>query len=130
MIKTDGISTIEIKGMKFHSYTGLLPKERTEGVDLEVDFKGKVSSRKAVESDDIGFTPDVRDICRIVEEEVGKPCDLLETLADRIALAVGMAMKDFISIKVRVAKLNPGLCGASSWSATASINMENENNGF
>ena len=129
-MKTNGISIIEIKGMKFHSFTGLLPQEKAEGVDLEVDFKGKVPVSKAVQTDDIGFTPDVRDICRIVEEEVGKPCNLLETLADRIATAVGSAMKDFIAIKVRVAKLDPGLSGARCWSATASINRENENTDF
>ena len=95
-----------------------------------MDFKGKILSRKAVEYDDIGFTPDVRDIGNIIAEEVGKPCNLLETLSDRIVRAVYSSFGTFLAIKVRVAKLNPGIFGADSWSASASLNWDNDNDGF
>ena len=70
MMRTDEVTTLEINGMKFHAVVGILPEETADGVDLKVDFKGKVFSRKAVEDDDIRFTPDVRDIAGIVAEEI------------------------------------------------------------
>ena len=130
MMRTDEVTTLEINGMKFHAVVGILPEETADGVDLKVDFKGKVFSRKAVEDDDIRFTPDVRDIAGIVAEEIAKPCNLLETLADRIVRAVYARFDTFLAIKVRVAKLEPGIYGAESWSATASLNWENENPGY
>lgn len=113
--------------MKFHSFTGILPEEKTEGVDLEVDFKGRYFSKKAVKDDDISEAVDVRLICDLVQNEVSQPCNLLETLADRIVRSISGSFPEFYAIKVRVSKLSPGLCGARSWSATASFNWGNEN---
>ncbi len=126
-MKTDGTSTIEINGMKFHSRIGILPEEKEKGVDLTVDFKGKINVAKAVAKDDIALVPDVREICRMVEEEVMKPCNLLETLADRIVRSIRNSDLAFYAIKVKVSKLCPGLYGAESWSATARMNWDNEN---
>lgn len=126
-MKTDHVTTLEINGMQFHAFIGILPEEKAEGVDLVIDFKGRYFSKKAVKSDDISDAVDVRTICEIVSQEVAKPCKLLETLSDRIVRAVYHSYPDFYAIKVRVAKLNPGLCGAQSWSATASMGWDNEN---
>ncbi len=126
-MKTDNVTTLEISGMKFHSFTGILPEEKTEGVDLEVDFKGRYFSKKAVKDDDISEAVDVRLICDLVQNEVSQPCNLLETLADRIVRSISGSFPEFYAIKVRVSKLSPGLCGARSWSATASFNWGNEN---
>ncbi|MBQ1865623.1 MAG: dihydroneopterin aldolase [Bacteroidales bacterium] len=126
-MKIDNFTTLEITGMKFHAFTGILPEEKTEGVDLEIDFKGRTWSKKAVKNDDISETVDVRGICDIVQKEVSRPCNLLETLANRIVKAVLDYAPAFYAIKVKVAKLDPGLFGAKSWSATASYNWDNEN---
>lgn len=126
-MKTDNVTTLEITGMRFHAFTGILPEEKSEGVELEIDFKGRYFSKKAVKSDDISDAMDVRGICDVIQKEVTLPCNLLETLADRIVRAVGESFPEFYAIKVRVAKLDPGLCGAKSWSATASLDWDNEN---
>ena len=125
-MRTDNVTTLEINGMQFHACIGILPQERTEGVDLVIDFKGRCSSKKAVKTDDIADTVDVRSLCETIKQEVSKPCHLLETLADRIVRTI-IDSFPFYAIKVKVAKLNPGLCGAQSWSATASWNWDNEN---
>ena len=126
-MRTDNVTTLEINGMQFHACVGILPEEKTEGVDLLIDFKGRCSSKKAVKSDSISDTVDVSGICEIVSREVSRPCNLLEALADRIVRAIYEAFPGFYASKVKVAKLNPGLCGAQSWSATASMNWDNEN---
>ena len=40
-MKTDNVTTLEITGMRFHAFTGILPEEKSEGVELEIDFKGR-----------------------------------------------------------------------------------------
>ncbi|MDT0341767.1 dihydroneopterin aldolase [Streptomyces litchfieldiae] len=77
---------IALRGLRAKGFHGVLPRERAEGQPFVVDVVLGVDTRPAAETDDLARTVDYG----VVAEEItaviaGPPCDLLETLAQRIA---------------------------------------------
>ncbi len=78
--------TIKIIGIKGFGYHGVLPHEREEGQEFEVDVEIGTNFSKSVESDDLSFTLNYALVADIVFAELtGPPVNLIETLADQIA---------------------------------------------
>lgn len=78
--------TIEILGVRGYGHHGVLAAERTDGQEFTVDVTLRVSTRAASASDDLADTVNYADIAERVHAHItGKPCALIETLAERIA---------------------------------------------
>jgi dihydroneopterin aldolase len=89
MIPSD---VIALRGIRAYGHHGVLPEERERGQLFLVDVDLVTDVSEAAASDDLAATVDyatvARDAVRVV---VGTPCDLIETVAVRIADAVLVA---------------------------------------
>lgn len=85
---TDSGSTdrIALHGLRARGRHGVLAAERDLGQLFVVDVDLGVDTRPAAAGDDISRTVDYGAVAaRVVEVVGGEPCDLLETLAQRVA---------------------------------------------
>lgn len=106
-------TTLSLKDMRFHAYHGCYPFERENGGEYSVDFSCEVECR----SDSLEDTVNLEDVYRITSEQMGKPCNLIETVAGNIALALQRGIPALGHFSVRVAKFNPPLSGHASESS-------------
>jgi dihydroneopterin aldolase len=110
------IGTIELEGMQFFAFHGVLPEEREEGNLFIVDFKGKYDISASMDSDELADTLDYGKIHHIVASEMEIPSKLLEHVAGRIARRIEREFPDIISFSISVAKQNPPVEGRAEWS--------------
>ena len=81
-----GSDRIALRGLRVHGRHGVLPEERADGQDFVVDAVLKLDTRKAATSDALDDTVDYGTLAqRLAEVVAGEPCDLIETLAQRLA---------------------------------------------
>lgn len=105
-----GVAVIEIEGLEFFAYHGLLEDERKYGQVFLVDLRLELSDCPACESDDINETVDYAAVADRVEAVVtGNRYFLLERLAGAIADAVLEHFAGVDRVRVRVAKAQPPL---------------------
>lgn len=109
--------TIELTGMYFHAFHGVLPREREEGGDFIVDFSCAYDIEKATVSDNLADTLDYAAVYDIVAREMERPSNLLEHVAGRIAASLKEAFPDLETFKVKVTKLNPPVSGPAGSSS-------------
>ena len=77
---------LELTGLRVRGHHGVLPQERTDGQDFVVDAVLRLDTRAAAASDSLADTVDYGLLAdRLAEVVAGEPCDLLETLAARLA---------------------------------------------
>lgn len=77
---------IILKGMQFYGCHGVLPEERELGQPFIVDLELYCDLKEAGLGDDLSKTVDYSRVFTVVEGIVtGKPCKLIESLAERIA---------------------------------------------
>lgn len=95
---------ISLKGVRAFGYHGVLPEEREHGQTFVTDVDVWLDSRRAAADDDLGATVDysavARDVVAVIE---GEPCQLIETVADRIAQRV-LTYRPVRSVRVTVHK--------------------------
>lgn len=95
---------ITLTGLRARGFHGVFGFEHQEGQDFIVDVVLKVRTRKAARTDDVADTVDYGSVARLVHARVtGEPCDLIETLADRIATDL-LGMQRVRAVKVTVHK--------------------------
>ncbi|HID95940.1 MAG TPA: dihydroneopterin aldolase [Candidatus Latescibacteria bacterium] len=102
---------LRLKGMRFHAYHGVLQEEKGSGQVFEVDLEMAVDLQRPAQTDRLEDTIDYAQLFELIKGIVtGERYNLIETLADRIAMRV---RKDFKvpKITVRVRKLSPPLDG-------------------
>ncbi|MFN8075005.1 MAG: dihydroneopterin aldolase [Kineosporiaceae bacterium] len=79
--------TIALRGLRVRGFHGVFDHERRDGQDFVVDVVLHVDTRPAARSDDLADTVDYGGLAADVAAVVrGEPVDLIETLAERIAL--------------------------------------------
>lgn len=77
---------IALTGLRARGHHGVLPQERRDGQDFLVDAVLRLDTRAAAASDALTDTVDYGELAsRLVAVVAGEPCDLLETLAARLA---------------------------------------------
>ncbi|MCW2725281.1 MAG: dihydroneopterin aldolase [Frankiales bacterium] len=95
---------ISLTGLRVRGFHGVLPEERRDGQDFVVDAVLTLDTRAAAAADDLARTVDYGALAeRLAAVVAGEPCDLIETLAGRLAevcLADGRAQ----SVEVTVHK--------------------------
>ena len=80
---------IRITGLTLHGYHGVLADEKRDGQRFVIDVTMHVTSRDATTPDDLTTTVNYADVAaRVAEVVTGPSCDLIETLAHRIASVV------------------------------------------
>jgi dihydroneopterin aldolase len=95
---------ITLTGLRVRGFHGVLPEERRDGQDFVVDAVLKLDTRAAAASDALEDTIDYGVLAGALAKVVaGDPCDLLETLADRLA-AVCLAHPSVFEVEVTVHK--------------------------
>jgi 7,8-dihydroneopterin aldolase/epimerase/oxygenase len=95
---------IFIEGMIFYGYHGVHPEENRLGQRFVVDVEGTCDLRPAAQNDDIDRTVNYSHLHAIAREVVeGPPVALVETLAERVALAAldRFEMLDEVAVTVR-----------------------------
>ena len=114
MIEKIGI--IELEGMEFHAFHGVLEHEKIEGNLFTVDFRGELDMAAAVESDNLQDTLNYALIYDAVAREMATPSELLEHIAGRIVKAIAADCPQLMRFSVRVSKKTPPVNGPVQWS--------------
>jgi dihydroneopterin aldolase len=95
---------IVLEGMVFSGRHGVRPAEREQAQDFTVDVELDVDLAQPGRSDRVEDTVDYRRVHAIVKEVIeGKSVQLIETLADRIAVRV-LDLDRVVAVSVRIAK--------------------------
>ena len=114
MIDSKGI--IELEGMEFHSFHGVLDREKVNGNLFVVDFRGIMDMRTAAQSDALEDALNYAEIYDAVAAEMAVPSELLEHVAGRIVNALTEKFPQLESFSVRVSKRRPPVAGIVQWS--------------
>ena len=110
------IGLIELEGMEFKAYHGVLEQEKVRGNEFVVDFRGELDLSAAAESDNLNDTLNYADIYDIVAYEMSVPSELLENVAGRIMKAIEAQFPQLVSFSIRVSKKRPPVDGVTQWS--------------
>lgn len=105
------MAVIGLEGMRFNGPHGFYPEEAVLGNEFVVDVYIAANTRKAAISDDLGQTVNYETVYLMVQSEMRKPVQLIETLADRILQRINDFYGIPPGIRVVVRKLNPPLGG-------------------
>lgn len=98
---------VALMNMRFDGRHGVLERERMRPQPFEVDAELYLDLRPAGQADDLSRTVDYRNVFEICRETVeGPSCQLIETLAERIAtrLLVEFEAARVSEVVVRVRK--------------------------
>lgn len=107
---------IELRAMRFQGRHGVLPSEAEEAQPFEVDVVLELGLVAAGRRDDLARTVDYGRVFELARSVVEGPhVALLETLAERIAVAVLAAHASVGAVTVRVRKMRPPLPGELAW---------------
>jgi dihydroneopterin aldolase len=101
-----GTITISLHNVRFRAYHGLYPEERQKGndfvVNMQVSYEPAAGTITSLED-----TIDYAALFEIINVQMQKPVDLLETLVQQIAIVTHQAFPQLKEISVSVEKLNP-----------------------
>lgn len=114
MVDKNGI--LELEGMEFHSFHGVLEREKIAGNLFVVDFRGVLDMRAAAESDKLEDALNYAEIYDVIAAEMAVPSELLEHVAGRIVKALYEKFPQLESFSVRVSKRRPPVSGVVQWS--------------
>ena len=100
----DVTDEIALTGLRVFGRHGVYDEERRDGQYFVVDATLRLDTRPAAASDDVADTVHYGEIAEQIAAVVaGEPVDLLETLADRIAVVL-LAIDRLDSVRVTVHK--------------------------
>ena len=81
-----GTDRITLSGLRGRGLHGVYPRERVEGQTFVVDAALELDTRAAARGDDLTRTADYGAVAeKLVAAIEGEPCNLIETLAARLA---------------------------------------------
>ncbi len=87
MIK--GADSITMKDLSFYGYHGVFPEEKKIGQLFRISLELFLDLKKAGKTDNLEDTVDYAAVCEIIKGVMeGTSCNLLETLAEKIASGV------------------------------------------
>lgn len=105
------MALIGLEGMRFNGPHGFYPEEEVLGNDFLIDIYLDVNTRRAAMHDDLGSTVNYETVYLMVQSEMKKSAQLIETLADRIVSRISEFYDNLKGIRLIVRKLNPPLSG-------------------
>ena len=105
---------IELRGLTFFAYHGVLPEERQNGNTFVVDLVLDADISRAACTDNLADTINYAEVYEVVKQEMAVPSLLLEHVCGRIATKLLDAFHALQRVRVRVIKKNPPIEGAGS----------------
>jgi dihydroneopterin aldolase len=118
-------SYVFLKGLRFHSYHGVLEQERVVGNDYLVDVRLAVRIDKAMESDRLEDTINYAEIHHLIKKEMVQPSQLIEHVAGRISQRLFDRYAVVTGVDLRITKLNPPM-GADCEGAGVEVHLTRE----
>ena len=103
---------IELRGLTFFAYHGVLPEERKLGNTFVVELSLDTDISRAAYTDDLNDTVNYAAVYDVVKREMDIPSQLLEHVCGRIAKALLDEFSSLQRVFVCVVKKNPPLEGA------------------
>jgi dihydroneopterin aldolase len=108
---------ITLKSIRFQAKHGVLPHEKVDRHDFEVDVIADVDILHAAQTDDLAHTLDYGRAALIVGDVMnGASVDLIETLAYRIGNGLISAFPAMRELTVAVRKLHPPIDDDAAYS--------------
>ncbi|MDL2243454.1 dihydroneopterin aldolase [Bacteroidales bacterium OttesenSCG-928-J19] len=117
------MQAIELKGMCFFAYHGVLEQERLVGNHYTVDLKLYLDLSQAMLSDDLTDTINYAEVHASVQEEMNTPSRLIEHVAGRIIRRLHQDFPCITRIDLRLAKKNPPM-GADLEEAAVTVSSK------
>lgn len=105
------MAVIGLEGMRFNGPHGFYPEEEVLGNDFLIDIYLDVNTRRAAMHDDLGSTVNYETVYIMVQSEMKKSAQLIETLSDRIIARISEFYDNLKGIRLIIRKLNPPLSG-------------------
>jgi dihydroneopterin aldolase len=105
------MAVIALEGMHFYAYHGVYEEERRIGGEYIVDVSLSVDVGQAAVSDDLQRTVNYETVYLICEAAMRKPSNLIENVAERIALQLKHQFGYIREMSIRIQKKNPPLGG-------------------
>jgi len=116
-------SMIYLRGLRFYAYHGVMEQESRVGGEYVVNVTAACRMQEAIDSDDLEGTVNYATLYGIVAEEMGKPSQLLEHVAGKIAKEALRRLPQIRQITVDVCKANPPM-GAACDGAGVIVTMD------
>lgn len=99
---------IFVKNLRLYGYHGVRPEEKSEGQYFIFNVEIKISKESFKDKDDISETVNYSEAVRIIKEINSKnKFDLIETLAEKIAVKISEISYMISKVKVKVEKIKP-----------------------
>ena len=102
---------IKVETIRVYAHHGCLKEETVIGSNYRVDVAVSANLDKSSKTDDLKDTVDYVTLNSIVVGEMGVPCKLLETVAQRIIARFLNECNEVDWASVSVSKLNPPIGG-------------------
>ena len=102
---------IKVENIRVYAHHGCLKEETVIGSNYRVDVAVSANLDKSSKTDDLKDTVDYVTLNSIVVDEMGFPCKLLETVAQRIIARFLNECAEVDWASVSVSKLNPPIGG-------------------
>ena len=112
---------IELRGLTFFAYHGVLPEERQEGNTFVVDLTLEADITRAICTDELSDTINYAEAYEVARREMSVPSLLLEHVCGRIASALLDAFSALQRVRVCVTKKNPPIEGAGACESAVSL---------
>ena len=112
---------IELRGLTFFAYHGVLPEERQKGNTFVVDLTLEADITRAVCTDELSDTINYAEAYEVARREMSVPSLLLEHVCGRIASALLDAFSALQRVRVCVTKKNPPIEGAGACESAVSL---------
>lgn len=100
-------TAIELKGLSFYAYHGVMPQEKKVGNRFLVDLTFEVDVSKALYSDDLKDTINYAEVYDLVAKEMAIPSKLLEHIAGRVISSLHQSFPSIHRVKLKITKVNP-----------------------
>jgi dihydroneopterin aldolase len=102
---------ILLNSMQFYAFHGVYEQEQHIGNTYFVDVKLGGDFQTACQSDRIEDALDYGSVFHEIQEEMQKPCKLIEHLAENICQRLKKTFTQIQQIEIKVTKQNPPLQG-------------------
>ena len=114
---------IELRGLTFFAYHGVLPEERQMGNTFTVDLTLETDISRAMCTDELSDTINYAEAYAVVKKEMEISSLLLEHVCGRIATALLDLFPALSRVYVSVTKKNPPIEGAGACESAVRLTL-------
>ncbi len=100
-------TVLNLTGLKFHAFHGVLDQEKKVGGEYIVDIQLENIGTRAAETDNLDDTVNYASIIDTVKVEMAQPSELIEHVAGRIARSILNRFPSVNSGTVSITKVHP-----------------------